>query len=52
MPRLLSSRASVVVAATLFIAASWFTASSENRTAPTTLVLSQPAAELATIASR
>ena len=52
MSKLLANRASAVFAAALFIVASWVTASSEARTAPTTLVLSQPAADSNTIASR
>jgi hypothetical protein len=51
MSKLLTSRGSILLAATLFVAASWFTASSDV-SAPTSLVLSQPAAELHAIASR
>jgi hypothetical protein len=42
MTRLLANRISVVLAAALFVAASWLNASIENRTGSTTLVLSQP----------
>jgi hypothetical protein len=52
MSKLLANRASAVFATALFIAASWITASSEVRTAPTTLVLNQPAIDSNTIASR
>ena len=50
MAKLLTSRASVVIAATLFAAATWLTSSSDLA-APTTLVLTQPI-ELSTLASR
>lgn len=46
MSKLLARRASVVLAATLFAAASWFNASLDTQTPPTSLVLSQPEPEL------
>lgn len=51
MSKLLANRTSAVVAAALFVAASWFSASSELQATPGTLVVSQPAAELQTVAS-
>jgi len=42
MTRLLANRASVLVAAAFFMAATWLNLSLEHPTAPTTLVLAQP----------
>jgi hypothetical protein len=43
MSKLLSSRASVAVAAALFALATWFGSTHHLKSAPTSLVLSQPA---------
>lgn len=51
MTRLLTNRISVVLAAALFMAATWLNASIENRTAPTTLVLTSPGHSLEQIAT-
>jgi hypothetical protein len=48
---MLANRFAVVLAATLFAAATYLNASIDNRTAPTTLVLSQPEQSLETVAS-
>jgi hypothetical protein len=51
MTHLLSNRISVALAAALFMAATWLNISIENRTAPTTLVLSNPGQALEQIAT-
>ena len=44
MTTLLANRISVALTAALFLAATFMSASSNDRTAPTTIVLSQPEA--------
>jgi hypothetical protein len=48
---MIANRVSVLVAAALFVAASFLNASADERTAPTTIVLSQPAQTLDSVAS-
>jgi hypothetical protein len=50
MSKLISSRASVVIAATLFAVATWLNASIEAKQVPTHFTLTQPTAELPTVA--
>jgi len=51
MSKMLSNRLSAVLAAALFAAATYLNASIDNRTAPTTLVLTQPDQSTQQIAS-
>lgn len=51
MTKMLANRFAVVLAATLFAAATYLNASVDNRTAPTTLVLSHPEQSPETVAS-
>jgi hypothetical protein len=51
MTKLLANRISVVLTAALFAAATYLNASMDNRTAPTTMVLSQPTQSLDSVAS-
>jgi hypothetical protein len=50
MKNLLANRISVVLAAALFVAATWMNTSLDNRAASTSLVLSQPAETAAQVA--
>jgi hypothetical protein len=50
MSKLISSRGSVVIAATLFAFATWVNASDETKQIPTHFTLTQPTAELPTMA--
>ena len=51
MTKMLASRISVALTAALFVAATYMNASSNDRSAPTTMVLSQPNQALDSIAA-
>ena len=51
MTKLLANRASVLLAAAIFVAATWLNTSIETRTAPTTFALTQPEQTTDTVAS-
>ena len=51
MTKMLTSRISVALTAALFLAATFMNASSNDRTAPTTIVLSQPFETLDSVAA-